>query len=122
YLNSFRNIYSVIAQQLPPNVNLLTLEPWKDGKLLVRFEHIFETGEDSVYSQAVRFNIRDVFYALNIESIRETTLGANQWKEDSRRLQFNVESNDIKREEQSDEVEFRQNNDDFSIELQPMEI
>uniref|UniRef100_A0A2M4DMV2 Alpha-mannosidase n=1 Tax=Anopheles darlingi TaxID=43151 RepID=A0A2M4DMV2_ANODA len=122
YLSSFRNIYSAIAQQLPPNVNLLTLEPWKDGTVLVRFEHLFEQGEDPVYSKPVQFNVRNVLFALNIESIHETTLGANQWKQDSKRLHFSFESNEIDPKKQVEQVRFMQSSTDFDIELQPMEI
>ncbi|XP_053673280.1 lysosomal alpha-mannosidase-like [Anopheles nili] len=124
YLSSFRNIYSAIAQQLPPNVNLLTLEPWKDGTVLVRFEHLFEKGEDPVYSQAVRFNVRDVLYALNIDSIYETTLGANQWKGDAKRLQFSTDTsaNEISPKEQVENIPIVQQSTDFDIELHPMEI
>ncbi|XP_053661562.1 lysosomal alpha-mannosidase-like [Anopheles marshallii] len=124
YLSNFRNIYSAIAQQLPPNVNLLTLEPWKDGTVLVRFEHLFEKHEDPVYSQAVRINIRNVLFALNIESIHETTLAGNQWKADSQRLQFSTESsaNEIDRKHQVEHVPMVQESTDFDIELQPMEI
>uniref|UniRef100_A0A499FTU7 Alpha-mannosidase n=1 Tax=Anopheles arabiensis TaxID=7173 RepID=A0A499FTU7_ANOAR len=122
YLSNFRNIYSAIAQQLPPNVNLLTLEPWKDGTVLVRLEHLFERNEDPVYSQAVRINVRSVLFALNIESIHETTLAANQWKADSKRLQFNTEStaNEASPKDQVERV--AQDSTDFDIELQPMEI
>ncbi|XP_049286781.1 lysosomal alpha-mannosidase-like isoform X4 [Anopheles funestus] len=122
YLSNFRNIYSAIAQQLPANVNLLTLEPWKDGTVLVRFEHLFEKNEDPVYSQVVRINVRNVLFALNIESIHETTLAANQWKMDSQRLQFSAESsaNEINPKQQVEHVP--QDSTDFDIELQPMEI
>uniref|UniRef100_A0A182U141 alpha-mannosidase n=1 Tax=Anopheles melas TaxID=34690 RepID=A0A182U141_9DIPT len=122
YLLNFRTIYSAIAQQLPPNVNLLTLEPWKDGTVLVRLEHLFERNEDPVYSQAVRINVRSVLFALNIESIHETTLAANQWKADSKRLEFNTESkaNEASPKDQVERV--AQDSTDFDIELQPMEI
>ncbi|XP_035775636.1 lysosomal alpha-mannosidase-like [Anopheles albimanus] len=122
YLSNFRNIYSAIAQQLPPNVNLLTLEPWKDGTVLVRFEHLFEQGEDPVFSKPIQFNIRNVLFALNIESIHETTLGANQWKQDSQRLHFSFESNEIDPKKQVEHVRPIQSSTDFDIELQPMEI
>lgn len=79
---------------LPQNVNLLTFEPWKDGALLVRFEHILERDEDpQQYSQSVTFNLADVLRGLNIAEIRETTLAANQWMNEATRFTFR-ESND----------------------------
>lgn len=41
------------------------------------------------YSKSVTFNFQDVFRNLGVASIRETTLAANQWLNDSVRLQFN---------------------------------
>ncbi|XP_058821108.1 lysosomal alpha-mannosidase-like isoform X2 [Topomyia yanbarensis] len=84
----FNNIYSALSLSLPLNVNLMTFEPWKENSLLVRFEHLLEKDEDPIYSKPVRFNLQDIFRSLSIEEISETTLAGNQWKEDSKRLQF----------------------------------
>ncbi|XP_035912888.1 lysosomal alpha-mannosidase-like [Anopheles stephensi] len=84
----YTNIYSALSLSLPLNVHLLTFEPWTDNSILVRFEHLLEKGEDPLYSKPVRFNVQDVFQQFSIEEIRETTLGANQLKEDSKRLKF----------------------------------
>lgn len=73
---------------MPQNVHLLTLEPWKDNSILIRFEHILETNEDPEYSKPVSFNFKDVFRSFAVDDIRETTLAANQWIGDSVRLQF----------------------------------
>jgi lysosomal alpha-mannosidase len=35
------------------NVHLLTVEPWKEGSLLLRLEHVMEQNEDSVLSLPV---------------------------------------------------------------------
>jgi len=35
------------------NVHLLTVEPWKEGSLLLRMEHIMEANEDPVLSLPV---------------------------------------------------------------------
>jgi len=42
------------------NVHLLTVEPWKEGTLLLRLEHIMEANEDSVLSLpvAVAYEVR----------------------------------------------------------------
>lgn len=70
------------------------MEPWKDGSLLVRFEHILERSEDpQKYSQSVTFNLGDVLRGLSIAEIRETTLSANQWINEAKRFTFD-ESND----------------------------
>ncbi|XP_017042898.2 lysosomal alpha-mannosidase isoform X1 [Drosophila ficusphila] len=85
---SFTNIFTGISLVLPKPVHLLTLEPWHENQLLVRFEHILENGEDTSYSQPVQFNVKNVLSAFDIEGIRETTLDGNAWLDESRRLQF----------------------------------
>lgn len=50
---------SFVNRALPPNVHLLTLEPWDDeGRFLVRFEHIYGVGEDQVYSKPVSISLK----------------------------------------------------------------
>lgn len=49
---------SGLAKALPPNVHILTLEPWKDDTVLLRLEHIFEVGETENLSKPVEINIQ----------------------------------------------------------------
>lgn len=59
--------------------------------MLARFEHLLERNEDpAAYSKPVTFNLQDVLPGLRITELRETTLAANQWLADARRLQFNA--------------------------------
>lgn len=76
-----------MKSSLPQNVNLLTFEPWTDGSILVRFEHLLERNEDPAsYSKAVTFNLMDIFPG-HYEA-RETTLAANQWLNEAKRFTF----------------------------------
>ncbi|XP_033225120.1 lysosomal alpha-mannosidase-like [Belonocnema kinseyi] len=77
-----------LAKALPPNIHILTLEPWKDGSVLLRIEHLFESDESVELSTPVTINIQDLFADFTITSVRETTLGGNQWLEDSDRLKW----------------------------------
>ncbi|XP_012260438.2 lysosomal alpha-mannosidase isoform X2 [Athalia rosae] len=116
---------SGMAKELPSNVRILTLEPWKDGHLLLRLEHIFEVGEDTRFSHPVEVNIKDLFSFFAVTSIRETTLGGNQWLEDADRLEWISESNEVFREEVVDvnsESAFDDAGDTINILLRPMEI
>lgn len=80
-----------MSLSLPQNVNLLTLEPWRDGTILVRFEHLLERTEDpEIYSKPVHFNLQDVLDGLRVIELRETTLAANQWLSEAKRLHFNA--------------------------------
>lgn len=86
--------FSGISLSLPQNVNLLTLEPWKDDSILIRFEHLLERNDDpSEYSKAVTFNLLDVFKNFDIYEIRETTLAGNQWIDEATRFTFKEEQN-----------------------------
>lgn len=71
----------------------MTFEPWKDGAYLIRFEHLLEKGEDPELSKPIRFNLTDVFPAMDIE-LKEVILSANQWIEENQRLHFNAETTD----------------------------
>ncbi|XP_050094316.1 lysosomal alpha-mannosidase-like [Anopheles aquasalis] len=82
------NNFSFLSRPLPTNVHLLTMEPWKDGSVLIRFEHIFEKNEDPLLSAGAQFDVTDLFQGYQIISIRETTLAGNQWMDDVQRLVY----------------------------------
>ncbi|XP_060644902.1 lysosomal alpha-mannosidase isoform X1 [Drosophila nasuta] len=88
WLSEFTNSYTGISSTLPKSAHLLTLEPWHDNELLVRFEHILEKDEDSNYSKYVQFNVKDVLGGFNIVDMRETTLDGNAWLDEHRRFEF----------------------------------
>lgn len=92
WTSSHATKFSGLKQDLPENIQILTLEPWKDGSLLLRLEHILEKGEDAELSQPVTVNLEALFAPFTVSSIRETTLGANQWLEDNTRLIWTDES------------------------------
>ncbi|XP_031623847.1 lysosomal alpha-mannosidase-like isoform X1 [Contarinia nasturtii] len=93
--DSYKNIYSGLSLSLPKNIHLLTFEPWKAESILIRFEHILAKDEDNQYSQAVTFNFQDVFRSFDVVSIRETTLSANQWLNETKRLHFQGKTEDF---------------------------
>ncbi|XP_066147908.1 lysosomal alpha-mannosidase-like [Euwallacea fornicatus] len=82
--------FSGLRQSLPENVQILTLEPWIGFSFLLRVEHVFEKGEDSVLSQPTQVNLATIFNSFEIVSARETTLGGNQWLADNVRLHFGI--------------------------------
>ncbi|CAL8126674.1 unnamed protein product [Orchesella dallaii] len=115
-LSSRNTVVSGLTQVLPANVHLLTLEPVSPTQFLLRLEHFYEKGEDPVSSKPVTISLEDLKKALpSVKSIRETTLGGNQWIQDMNRFDW------IPRIQQDD------NNHhtkvvDGSIVLNPMEI
>uniref|UniRef100_A0A1A9ZH71 Alpha-mannosidase n=1 Tax=Glossina pallidipes TaxID=7398 RepID=A0A1A9ZH71_GLOPL len=88
WMTSFNNSFTGLGKSLPKNIHLLTLEPWHNGELLVRFEHILEKDEDPEFSKSVKFNIKEVLKNFDIHDIRETTLDGNAWLDEHRRMEF----------------------------------
>ncbi|XP_050460750.1 lysosomal alpha-mannosidase isoform X2 [Cataglyphis hispanica] len=116
-------LISGLNKALPPNVHILTLEPWKDDTILLRLEHIFEVDEAQQMSKPVLINIQDLFSTFSIQSIKETTLGANQLLSENDPMKWEPETNDIilDKEENIQHVEVH---GDMMIHvlLNPMEI
>ncbi|CAH1286605.1 unnamed protein product [Diabrotica balteata] len=69
--------YSAINEELPENINILTLEPWISDNVLLRFEHIMEKGEDPKLSTKAIFKLKNLIKGIDAHTITETTLGAN---------------------------------------------
>ena len=113
-LTEFVHNFTFLSESLPPNVHLLTVEPWKDDTMLLRFEHLFEKGEDSQYSLPIQINVQDLFVNVNVVSLQETTLAGNQWKEESIRLDYGQKQN---KNTNRTVIENK-----FIVELKPMEI
>ncbi|PSN38670.1 Lysosomal alpha-mannosidase [Blattella germanica] len=79
-------VFAGLTRNLPSNIHILTLEPWKENELLLRLEHIMEKNEDPELSKPVEVNLQDLFNTFTITEIHETNLAGNQWKEDMNRL------------------------------------
>ncbi|KAJ4433197.1 hypothetical protein ANN_15454, partial [Periplaneta americana] len=84
--NKYKMEYHGLLESLPANVQILTLEPWKNDTLLLRLEHILEKNEDAQLSEPVIVSYQNIFSTFVINSAQNTTLAANQWLEDSNRL------------------------------------
>uniref|UniRef100_A0A1A9W6T1 Alpha-mannosidase n=1 Tax=Glossina brevipalpis TaxID=37001 RepID=A0A1A9W6T1_9MUSC len=95
WMQNFTNSFIGLGESLPQNVHLLTLEPWHDGELLVRFEHILEKDEDPEFSKSVKFNIKEILRNFDIQDIRETTLDGNAWLDEHHRMEFVSDSEHV---------------------------
>ncbi|KAB7498375.1 Lysosomal alpha-mannosidase [Armadillidium nasatum] len=86
---------SGLAAPLPDNIHLLTLEPWSSsGTWLLRLENFYEVNESN-RSVTVDVDVESLFSQWTISNIRELVLGANAYKEDVVRYQWNIESEEI---------------------------
>ena len=54
--------HSGLARNLPENVHILTLEPWREHELLLRLEHIMEKDEDPELSKPVIVDLKVNYY------------------------------------------------------------
>nr|CAD7203986.1 unnamed protein product [Timema douglasi] len=95
WASTYKMEYSGLTNALPPNVHILTLEPWQGRSLLLRLEHTLENTDDPLLSKPATVYLQKLFSPFTIVSARETTLGANQWLKDSDRLVWQVESNEV---------------------------
>ncbi|XP_034939557.1 lysosomal alpha-mannosidase isoform X1 [Chelonus insularis] len=111
-----------LRKPLPANLQILTLEPWKDNMILLRLEHLFEIGEDSELSQPVEINLVDLFMNFDIIAVRETSLGGNQWIENMKRLKWQAESNEIEEEVENFSELTKSEDDIINVVMKPMEI
>ena len=119
--------FSALSSPLPPNVHLLTLEPWGvDGAdVLLRLEHYFEAGEDAVYSLPVKVDLARVFAGLRLDNFVEMTLGANKEKSTATRLKWKtVDGSQIGGRIDDDPLQkpIRTTEGGFLVTLQPMQI
>lgn len=130
--NTHNTQWSGLKHPLPENVHLLTLEPWLNGTLLLRLEHMYEKQESEHLSSPVTVDLDGLFSDLEILSAEEMTLAANLLKKDESRYQWNVGShpsmNHIDRvKELRDEAEGagdddNDNSNNLLVTLNPMEI
>lgn len=75
--------------KLPENVHILTLEPWSKGSILIRLEHYLQKTDDPEnLSKPVTLDIENLLVGITIKSVKEVTLAANQWKNESERLRW----------------------------------
>jgi lysosomal alpha-mannosidase len=86
---------------------------------LLRLEHLQDKDDDAQLSKPVTLSLKSMFSAFDIISAKETSLGANQWVENVKRMTWPVESNEIKNI--PDDIPKKQD-DDLSVTLKPMEI
>nr|BAN21200.1 lysosomal alpha-mannosidase [Riptortus pedestris] len=83
--DTVRMEFSSLKTALPSTVQILTLEPWSNDKILLRLEHI------STKADAVTIDLEDLFVPFKVNGIREMTIDGNKKKSEIRRLVWNEE-------------------------------
>ncbi|KAK6127824.1 hypothetical protein DH2020_038426 [Rehmannia glutinosa] len=110
------------SYSLPDNVAIITLQELEDGTVLLRLAHLYEVGEDKDLSVMATVELKRVFPNKKINGIKETSLSANQEREEmeKKRLSWKVEGSDTKQD-----TDLRGGPVDpvkLVVELAPMEI
>jgi hypothetical protein len=67
-----------LTQDLPLNLDLMTLQIVVGGDHLLRLSHQFAVGEDPVLSQPATVDLSSIFSGLTLSNIQEVSLTANQ--------------------------------------------
>ncbi|KAJ8939539.1 hypothetical protein NQ314_011106 [Rhamnusium bicolor] len=116
---------SFLNKELPENIDLLTIENWKDteNSVLIRLEHILEKDEDPELSKEVTVDISDLFKTLKIKSMKEFLLAGNTPLEETTRLKWSQISEP---EDESSPLSMKnrlaRDESDLKITLAPMQI
>ncbi|CAF4957219.1 unnamed protein product [Pieris macdunnoughi] len=84
---------------LPRHISIVTLEPWKGGSILLRLENTLEKQKglkpdkeisDDLTNSHITVELQKIFLQLKIKMVRETTLGANQWLDEARQMDWST--------------------------------
>lgn len=105
----------------------MTIEPWGNNQLLLRYENIFEKEDSLKPSQPTIFNLKRIFDQLGGIELRETTLDGNEWLSDMHRLKFDTENVLAENNRPLQFFNIVQNqtellHEDFNVALYPMQI
>lgn len=104
---------------LPKNVAIITLQELEDGSVLFRLAHLYEAGEDQVYSTVAKVELKKVFGTRMILKAKEMSLSANQEKSEMKRLKWKVAGDNGMHDVG---IRGRRLDHNMVVELGPMEI
>jgi lysosomal alpha-mannosidase len=95
YSTSYRQTWSALADAMPLNLHLLTLDQLGPKEYLVRVEHYFELHEDANYSQPIQVDLQQLFQSLGeIANLTELILTGNMPLAAMNRLNWTTTENE----------------------------
>lgn len=119
FMEKFVPIYSGLTKSLPENVHLLTMEKIDRNRMIIRFEHFYEEGEDAKLSRPITIQLKGLFTDFEITSMIEMNLSANQLLKDKKMWNWKTTKYT---ETDTPDNGGKRFDDAFSVYLKPMEI
>jgi len=77
YLRNHLSSFS-LGVELPPNLELITMQPWSDDSVFLRLAHSFGLDEDEKLGQPVEFDLATLFPGRQFINATELSLSGNQ--------------------------------------------
>ncbi|CAF1071518.1 unnamed protein product [Rotaria sordida] len=119
YSTNYRQTWSGLADTMPLNLHLLTLDQLSSKQYLVRVEHYFELHEDEIYSQPIQIDLQKLLNSLGkIIDVIELTLAGNMPLSDMKRLNWTTTENESSHWKGIEQISSK----DTIITLNPMQI
>lgn len=86
--SKLKNCHGNLKTSLPDGLHLLTLEPFSPGKVLLRLENYLEKTDSS---SDVEVDLSSLFETIKLISLKETSLAANEWLENVKKISWDTE-------------------------------
>lgn len=88
--------FAPLAGSLPKALQIVTLGPWDDGKILLRIAHQFGLEEDTVLSKPQTIDLKSIFASHEISEVEERGLAATIPRSEvlNRRVSWQIEGED----------------------------
>ncbi|RAL41460.1 hypothetical protein DM860_010254 [Cuscuta australis] len=110
------------SYSLPDNVAIITLQELEDKTVLIRLAHLYEAGEDKDLSTIATVELKKLFPGRKINKVKETSLSANQEREEMEKKRLIWKANGTSSEQWHSSRGRPLDPVKLIVELAPMEI
>ena len=122
YLSSHTARSSFLAQPLPQQLELITLQPHRDGQVLFRLAHVYAAGEGGELAQPVSVDVTALFM-VGVQDVVELNLSGNSLAGSHTPLQWKTdETEEGQGDDNGSRPSARNSFDGVTVTIQPMEV
>ena len=121
YLASHTARSSFLAQPLPEQLDLITLQPHSDGQVLFRLAHVFAVGEGGELAEPVTVDVTALF-VFGVQDVVELNLSGNSLAGSHTPLQWKTDETEQKKRSSSSRPSVRKTFTGVTVTIQPMEV